>query len=172
MSGVGVGLIGSGFMGKCHALAYGAVKAVFGDVPTPRLELLCDTPPDKASAMAEQFGFARATGDWRALATDPAVEDVNSGVTSPAAVGVCRGVSPCGEGGADCPVNRCVTCRPSRCYVLDHGTDRRPSLGMNGKECAISQYFDLAELVRVGNRLCGLPWVRGGHRFHCPPGRR
>lgn len=76
MSAPGIGLIGTGFMGKCHALAYGTVRAVFGDVPTPRLELLCDTPADKASGMAEQFGFARATEDWRALVTDPAVDIV------------------------------------------------------------------------------------------------
>ena len=76
MSTLGIGLIGTGFMGKCHALAYGAVRAVFRDVPTPRLELLCDTPTDKASAMAEQFGFARATDDWRALVSDPAIDIV------------------------------------------------------------------------------------------------
>jgi predicted dehydrogenase len=73
---LGIGLIGTGFMGKCHALAYGAVKAVFGDVPTPRLELLCDQPADKAVAMAAQFGFARATDNWRKLIADPAVDMV------------------------------------------------------------------------------------------------
>lgn len=76
MSTIGVGLIGTGFMGKCHALAYGAVKAVFGDVPSARLELLCDQPADKASEMATQFGFARATDDWQALISDPAVDIV------------------------------------------------------------------------------------------------
>lgn len=76
MSTIGVGLIGTGFMGKCHALAYGAVKAVFGDVPAPRLELLCDQPADKAKEMATQFGFARATDDWQALINDPAVDIV------------------------------------------------------------------------------------------------
>ena len=29
MERIGVGLIGTGFMGKCHAMAYGAVKAVY-----------------------------------------------------------------------------------------------------------------------------------------------
>lgn len=74
MTDIGIGLIGTGFMGKCHALAYGAVRAVFGDVPAPRLEMLCDTPSAKAAAMAGQFGFARATDDWRALVADPAVD--------------------------------------------------------------------------------------------------
>lgn len=76
MDSIGIGLIGTGFMGKCHALAYGAVKAVFGDVPAPRLELLCEVPADKAGRLAGQFGFARATGDWRALVADPSVDIV------------------------------------------------------------------------------------------------
>ncbi len=73
---IGIGLIGTGFMGKCHALAYGSVKAVFGDVPTPRLELLCDVPGDKAADFAEQFGFSRSTDDWQELVRDPAVDIV------------------------------------------------------------------------------------------------
>ncbi|TWG65860.1 Gfo/Idh/MocA family protein [Aminobacter sp. J44] len=76
MDSVRIGLIGTGFMGKCHALAYGAVKAVFGDVPAPRLELLCEMPADKAKTMANQFGFARSTDDWRELINDPAVDIV------------------------------------------------------------------------------------------------
>ena len=63
-------------MGKCHALAYGAVKAVFGDVPTPRLEVLCDRSGETAHRMAGQFGFARATEDWKTLVADPAVDIV------------------------------------------------------------------------------------------------
>ena len=78
---LGIGLIGTGFMGKAHALAYGAVRGVFGDIAPLRLELLCDETPEKAGRMAEQFGFARATDDWRALVTDPAVDVVS--ITTP-----------------------------------------------------------------------------------------
>jgi predicted dehydrogenase len=78
---LGVGLIGSGFMGKCHALALGAVGRVFGDVEAPRLELLCDAPEARAAEMAAQFGFARATSDWRELVADPAVGLVS--ITTP-----------------------------------------------------------------------------------------
>ncbi len=42
MDRIGVGLIGTGFMGKCHAMAFGAVKAVFGDVPHIDRVALCD----------------------------------------------------------------------------------------------------------------------------------
>jgi predicted dehydrogenase len=76
MDSLGIGLIGTGFMGKSHALAYRAAKAVFGDVPDIRLEVLCDVPADKASGYAGQFGFARATDTWQDLVADPKVDIV------------------------------------------------------------------------------------------------
>ncbi|MDQ7080393.1 MAG: Gfo/Idh/MocA family oxidoreductase [Paracoccaceae bacterium] len=81
MQSLGIGLIGTGFMGKAHALAWGAVRATFGDVPAPRLEILCDTPADKACNMADQFGFARATDNWHEVVSDPAVDIVS--ITTP-----------------------------------------------------------------------------------------
>ena len=65
--GLGVGLIGSGFMGKCHALAWLNVAAVFGDVAAPRLVALADASPDLAAQKAREFGFASSTGAWRDL---------------------------------------------------------------------------------------------------------
>ncbi|SNS95834.1 Gfo/Idh/MocA family protein [Antarctobacter heliothermus] len=82
MAELGIGLIGTGFMGKTHALAWRAARAVMGgDLPEARLELLCDTPHDRADDMAGQFGFARATDDWRALVSDPRVDVVS--ITTP-----------------------------------------------------------------------------------------
>ncbi len=81
MDELGIGLIGTGFMGKTHALAFGCVRAVMGDIPVPRLEILCDTPLQKAQDMATQFAFARATDDWQDLVTDPRVDIVS--ITTP-----------------------------------------------------------------------------------------
>ncbi len=81
MAELGIGLIGAGFMGKTHALAFAAVKAIMGDVPSPRLELLCDTPVSQAQKMADQFGFARATNNWRELVNDERVDIVS--ITTP-----------------------------------------------------------------------------------------
>ncbi|SDE78924.1 Gfo/Idh/MocA family protein [Limimaricola pyoseonensis] len=78
---IGLGLIGTGFMGKAHALAYRNARAVFGDLPETRLARLCDMPDERAQAMADQLGFASATGDWRALVADPAVDIVS--ITTP-----------------------------------------------------------------------------------------
>jgi len=81
MTTVGVGLIGSGFIGKVHALAYGAAPAVFGLQRPPRLEMLADVDDATAAAAAGELGFARSTGDWRALIADPAVDVVD--ITAP-----------------------------------------------------------------------------------------
>ena len=80
-SGVGVGLVGSGFMGKCHALAWNAVAPVFGEGPRPRLVHLADSDAERAASKAAEFGFARSSGDWRMLVDDPEVEVVS--VTTP-----------------------------------------------------------------------------------------
>jgi predicted dehydrogenase len=78
---IGVGLIGTGYMGKCHALAWTGVKAVFGDCARPRLVHLAEVTEDLARRKADEFGFERATGDWRALIADPDVEIVS--ITTP-----------------------------------------------------------------------------------------
>ena len=64
---IGVGLIGTGFMGKCHAMAHGAVKAVFGDVPQVDRVTLCDVDAPHAKQKASEFGFARAYSDADAM---------------------------------------------------------------------------------------------------------
>lgn len=81
MSSIGVGLIGTGYMGKCHALAWGGVKPVFGDTPDIRRAVLCEVTEDLAGRRAAEFGFTRATADWRALIADPEVDVVS--VTTP-----------------------------------------------------------------------------------------
>lgn len=81
MKSIGIGLIGAGFMGKCHALAFGAVKAVFPHVPRPRLEILADTTLERARSSADRLGFARATDDWRTLVEHSGVDVVS--VTTP-----------------------------------------------------------------------------------------
>lgn len=77
---LGVGLIGTGYMGKCHALAWNAVAATFGD-PRPRLVHLAEVDAALARSRADAFGFARSTADWRELVADPAVDVVS--ITAP-----------------------------------------------------------------------------------------
>lgn len=81
MRTIGVGLIGTGFMGKCHTLAYRSVKAVFDTALTPRLVRVCDRRADVAESHASRSGFERATDDWRAVVDDPDVDIVS--ITTP-----------------------------------------------------------------------------------------
>ncbi|WP_420959642.1 Gfo/Idh/MocA family protein [Brucella sp. IR073] len=77
---MGVALIGTGFMGKCHATAWRNVAAVFGGAH-PRLEILADATEDAANTFARQFGFARATARWEDAVADPKVDVVS--ITAP-----------------------------------------------------------------------------------------
>lgn len=81
MDAIGVGLIGTGFMGKCHTLAWNAVRPVFGDVPAIRLVHLGEANDELASVKAAEFGFARSSSDWRKVIADPEVDVVS--ITAP-----------------------------------------------------------------------------------------
>lgn len=81
MKRIGIGLIGSGFMGRSHAIAFRAVSGIFGLDAVPVLELLADLDQPTAELAARSLGFARATGDWQALIADPAVDLVD--ITTP-----------------------------------------------------------------------------------------
>jgi predicted dehydrogenase len=76
MKKIGIGLIGGGYMGKAHAVAYAAVGAVFNTQLRPSLEMICTTSEAGAMEKAESLGFARSTSDWRNLVVDPAVQAV------------------------------------------------------------------------------------------------
>lgn len=73
---VGIGLVGAGFMGRCHANAFRSVGGLFDLPVTPVLEILADVTDTVAEASAAALGFARSTGDWEALVQDPKVDIV------------------------------------------------------------------------------------------------
>jgi predicted dehydrogenase len=81
MERIGVGLIGTGYMGKCHALAWTSVRAVFGDAPIVKRVALCEVEESLARERANEFGFETATADWKALVSNPAVDVVS--ITTP-----------------------------------------------------------------------------------------
>lgn len=78
---VGVGLIGTGYMGKCHTFAYRSVKAVLDTPLSPRLVHVCDRTLASAERFAARCGFDKATDDWRAVVDDADVDIVS--ITTP-----------------------------------------------------------------------------------------
>ncbi len=81
MEKIGVGLIGTGYMGKCHALAWNAVSGVFGGELKPELVMLAEVSEELAAARAKDFGFARSTGNWRDMLADPDIHIIS--ITTP-----------------------------------------------------------------------------------------
>ena len=79
---IGVGVVGFGWMGRVHTQAYARLPHHYPGLPLlPRLVAVADDVPGRAGEAAERFGFPSATGDWRDLAADPAIEAVS--VTAP-----------------------------------------------------------------------------------------
>ncbi|MEO0691889.1 MAG: Gfo/Idh/MocA family oxidoreductase [Pseudomonadota bacterium] len=73
---IGIGIVGGGYMGKAHAVAFGAVGAVFDTALRPRLEMVCASTAQSADRYRNAFGFARSTDDWQVLVNDPKVEAI------------------------------------------------------------------------------------------------
>ena len=74
MKEIGVGVIGTGFMGKAHSIAYSASASVFGTGLRPRLEIVCDLSPERAAERATDLGFSRYTDKWQEVVNDPNVQ--------------------------------------------------------------------------------------------------
>ena len=72
-----IGLIGTGFMGKAHAIAFKMVGTVFPLSAQPVCELVAEVDEELAQQQARLLGFKRATGDWRVLVQDPEVDIVD-----------------------------------------------------------------------------------------------
>lgn len=84
MPRIGIGIIGTGFMGRAHAMAYHAVPGIFPLQNRPVLEIVADNVPAGAERAQQAFGFRRRTSDWRALVADPAITIVC--ITTPTAL--------------------------------------------------------------------------------------
>ncbi len=84
MKEVRFGLIGSGFMGRCHAQAMMAAPVLFQLEAGVRRVMLADANETLAAQAGAALGFERATGDWAALVRDPDIDVVD--ITAPNAL--------------------------------------------------------------------------------------
>jgi len=63
-------LIGAGLFGEMHARAYASH-------PEAELAVICDLNGDRAKQVAERYGAARCTDDWREVVQDRSIEAVS-----------------------------------------------------------------------------------------------
>ena len=78
---LGIGIVGTGFMGKAHAFAYRSALAAFPENPVPVLRLIADVNAEGAAKAAHQYGFEKSSGNWRDAINDPAIDVVS--ITTP-----------------------------------------------------------------------------------------
>jgi predicted dehydrogenase len=74
-----VAMIGGGFMGKAHALAYAAMPMFFWPAPArPVRKVVVDVTEQLAVDARERYGFAESSSDWRSVVarTDIDVVDI------------------------------------------------------------------------------------------------
>lgn len=71
---VGVGLLGTAFMGRAHAHAYRTLLSMGAPLPAPvALQAVAGRDAPRTAAFAERFGVARSSTDWREIIDDPEV---------------------------------------------------------------------------------------------------
>lgn len=76
MQDINIGLIGAGYMGKAHTIAYKAVRSIFPTALNPVCECISTSSAEGAARSAQELGWNRSTGDWRTLVNDRAIDAI------------------------------------------------------------------------------------------------
>jgi predicted dehydrogenase len=73
MDEIGIGFVGHGFMGRAHANALLTAARMTRPPVRPRLIAVAGRDQAATERFGRDFGFKRATTDWRSVVADPAV---------------------------------------------------------------------------------------------------
>lgn len=78
MQKLNVAMIGGGFMGKAHAMAYAAMPMFFWPAPAiPVRKVVVDINQEMAETARDRFGFEEASSDWRAVIARPDIDIID-----------------------------------------------------------------------------------------------
>ncbi len=78
MQKLNVAMIGGGFMGKAHAMAYAAMPMFFWPAPAiPVRKVVVDVNQAMAETARDRFGFEGASADWREVIARPDIDIVD-----------------------------------------------------------------------------------------------
>lgn len=73
-----IAMIGGGFMGKAHAMAYAAMPMFFWPAPAiPHRQLVVDVTDFMAEEARQRFGFEEASSNWREAVNRPDIDVVD-----------------------------------------------------------------------------------------------
>jgi predicted dehydrogenase len=76
MAKLGVGIIGTGYMGEMHSAAIRSAQTKCRSASRVRLIAICGRDADRTVALARRFGYVRATTEWESVVSDPNVDIV------------------------------------------------------------------------------------------------
>lgn len=78
MKNVNIALIGGGFMGKAHSLAYAAMPMYFWPAPArPVRKTVVDVTEELASTAADRYGWEGFATSWREVVDDPEIDVID-----------------------------------------------------------------------------------------------
>lgn len=77
MKKIHIGLIGTGYIGRCHAIAYAQAPTVFPLKAEIVRDYLAEVTPELAQERALELGFQRSTGNWLDIVSDPKIDVVD-----------------------------------------------------------------------------------------------
>jgi predicted dehydrogenase len=78
MKYLNVGLVGAGFMGKAHCVAYSNMPKLFWPAPAMlRMKTICDIVPEIAEESKIRFSFDKCCTDWHEIINDPDIDIVS-----------------------------------------------------------------------------------------------
>jgi predicted dehydrogenase len=73
-----VAMIGGGFMGKAHAMAYAAMPMFFWPAPAfPVRKVVVDVTEELAQEGRRRYGFEESSSDWRSVVSRPDIDIVD-----------------------------------------------------------------------------------------------
>jgi predicted dehydrogenase len=160
MAEIGIGLVGGGYMGKAHAVAYAAVGAVFDTRLRPRLAVIAAGSPASAQRYAAAYGAGRAARDWQDLVADPAVQAVV--IASPQSTH--RAIAE-----AAFALGKPVFCeKPLGASLADaeamcQAADRAGAVHMTGFNYVRTPATQFARQLIAAGEIGDLTWFRGEH---------
>lgn len=78
MRKLNVAMIGGGFMGKAHSMAYAGMPMFFWPAPAiPHRKTVVDVTEELAKTAADRYGFESYATDWRRVIEDPEIDFID-----------------------------------------------------------------------------------------------
>ena len=156
MKKINVGLIGGGFMGKAHSLAYSAVPMFFWPTDImPVKRSIAEATDELASDAAMRFGFEKSTSDWRSIINDPEIDLVDIATPNNLHAEIAIAALEAGKHViCEKPLARTVE-EATKMYEASRGTDRVHMVAFNYRRTpAVSlakRYIDEGAIGRILN---------------------